>query len=140
AGMRHRRSDWRERMAAWEEKVARDPIEWTILPLTVDDISTSGQKYTVLPDGSLLAGGYAPTKVSPKFTATTSVRNITGFRLELLTDPNLPMGGPGRSDQGMCALTEFRVTAEPVDRSSKPVNLKFASATADIALPETELG
>jgi hypothetical protein len=139
AGLRHRYADWRERMVAWEDKVAREQIAWTVLPLTVDDISTGGQKYTALPDGSLIAGGYAPTSLTPKITAKTDVRNITAFRLEVLTDPNLPMGGPGRSEKGMCALTEFNVTASPADGPSKPVKLKIASATADINLPETEL-
>src|SRR5262249_4777305 len=108
AGLRHHHSDWRERMAAWEEKVTREQTPWTVLSLPADDISTGGQKYTALPDGSLRAGGYAPTKTSPKFTVKTEARNITGFRLELLTDPNLPMGGPGRSEKGMCAVSEFK--------------------------------
>jgi hypothetical protein len=140
AGLRHRHANWRERMAPWEQKVTQDQTPWTVLPLAIDDISTSGQKYVAQPDGSLLAGGYAPTKLTPKFSVKTDVRNITAFRLELLTDPNLPMGGPGRSEKGMCALSEFKVTSEPADHSSKPVDLKFGSATADLALPEAELG
>ena len=33
-------------------------------------------------------------------TVKTDVQNITAFRLELLNDPNLPLGGPGRSIKG----------------------------------------
>jgi len=43
--------------------------------------------------------GYAPTSLQVKFTVKTDVRNITAFRLELMTDPNLPLGGPGRSSK-----------------------------------------
>ena len=66
----------------------------------VDDISTGGQKYLPMSDGSLLAQGYAPTKHRVKMTVKTDVQNITAFRLELLNDPNLPLGGPGRSIKG----------------------------------------
>ena len=50
----------------------------------------------LLTDGSVLAQGYAPTKHTVKLTVRTDVPNITAFRLELLNDPNLPLGGPGR--------------------------------------------
>src|SRR5207249_4881460 len=77
----------------------------------VDDISTGGQKYLPLEDGSFLAQGYAPTKHRVKLTVQTEMPTIAAFRLELLTDPNLPLGGPGRSVTGGCALTEFQVFA-----------------------------
>ena len=65
------------------------------------------------------------------------MKNITAFRLELLTDPNLPLGGPGRSARGTCLLTEFEVEAAPADAADKPQKIKLVKATADIALPET---
>src|SRR5207245_8333159 len=60
-------------------------------------------------------------------------------RLELLTDPNLPLGGPGRSIKGTCALTEFAVDAAPADAPKKVTKVKFAKATADIDLLEKPL-
>ena len=51
-------------------------------------------------DGSFLAQGYAPTKHTVEMTVKTDVTPITAFRLELLNDPNLPLGGPGPVDQG----------------------------------------
>ena len=62
---------------------------------TVEDISTGGQRYLPQADGSFLAQGYAPTKHEVKMTAKVDAASITAFRLELLTDPNLPLGGPG---------------------------------------------
>ena len=69
----------------------------------------------------------------------TNTAPITAFRLELLNDPNLPMGGPGRSIKGTGALTEFKVEAAPADGKGKPVAVKFAQATADINPPVTPL-
>ncbi len=69
----------------------------------------------------------------------TDLTSITAFRLELLTDPNLPMGGPGRSVKGTGALTEFRVQAAPADGKGKPIEVEFARATADINPPEAPL-
>ena len=54
----------------------------------------------------------------------------TAFRLELLTDPNLPCGGPGRSLKGTCALTEFSVEAAPLADEKKKAVLKIVSASS----------
>ena len=121
-------------MAAWEEKVKDDQPEWTVVRPEVDDISTGGQRYLPMKDGSLLAQGYAPTKHRVKLTVKTEVQNITAFRLELLNDPNLPMGGPGRSIKGTGALTEFEVEAAPADAPDKITKIKIAKATADRVL------
>jgi len=113
ADLQHRSPDWRERMAAWENNVKASQPEWVVVRPAVDEESTGGQKYLPLEDGSFLAQGYAPTKHTVKMTVKTDVKNITAFRLELLTDPNLPLGGPGRSIYGTAALTEFKVEAAP---------------------------
>src|SRR5205823_123433 len=113
--------------------------EWSVVRPEVDDISTGGQRYLPQEDGSLLAQGYAPTKHSVKLTVKTDVRQIAAFRLELLNDPNLPLGGPGRSIKGTCALTEFEVEAAPADAPEKVEKVKIARATADINPPETPL-
>jgi hypothetical protein len=139
AGLQHRNPDWRERMAKWEATVKDNQPEWMVVRPQVEEISTGGQKYLLLEDGSFLAQGYAPTKHRVKMTCKTDVQNITAFRLELLTDPNLPLGGPGRSIKGTCALTEFAVDAAPADAPKKVTKVKFAKATADINLPETPL-
>jgi hypothetical protein len=139
ASLQHRDAGWRERMAGWEESVKGNQPEWTIVRPAVDEISDGGQKYLPLGDGSFLAQGYAPTKHRVKLTVKTDVQNITAFQLELLTDPNLPMGGPGRSIKGTCALTEFEVEAAPADAPDKAAKVKIAKATADIDLPETPL-
>jgi hypothetical protein len=69
----------------------------------------------------------------------TDVQNVTAFRLELLNDPNLPLGGPGRSIYGTGALTEFKVSAAPADGPGKEKAIKFSKATADVNPPEKPL-
>ncbi len=135
--LRHRTPDWTERMARWEDANAKSPAEWVILQPTVEDISTGGQRYLPMGDGSFLAQGYAPTKHRVKMQVKSHLNNITGFRLELMTDPNLPLGGPGRSIKGTGALTELEV--EVSRSSSTPVKLKFAKVSSDFAQPEAEL-
>ena len=131
--------DWPDRMAAWERQVAAGQPDWIVVRPEVDDESTGGEKYLPMEDGSFLAQGYAPTKHTLEMTVKTGVAPITAFRLELLNDPNLPLGGPGRSIKGTAALTEFRVEAAPADGKGKPVSVKFSRATADINPPETPL-
>lgn len=137
--LQHKTPDWTQRMAAWETQVAGDQPEWTVVEAGVDDISTGGQKHQRMDDGSLLAGGYAPTKFQTKFTVKTDVQGINAFRLELLNDPNLPLGGPGRSIKGTGALTEFLVDAAPADGSKPPERIKIVKATADVNPPEAPL-
>ncbi|MBL8176790.1 MAG: PSD1 domain-containing protein [Bryobacterales bacterium] len=139
SGIQHRTPEWRERMADWESKVRGDQPEWIVVKPDIDDISTGGQKYLPQADGSLLAAGYAPTKHRAKFTIQTDVKNISAFRLELMNDPNLPLGGPGRSIKGTAALTEFDVEYAPVTDPKKVTKVKMARATADVNLPEREL-
>jgi hypothetical protein len=137
--LQHRNPDWRDRMAQWVAKVGHDQPDWVIVKPHVDDISTGGQKYLPMEDGSFLAAGYAPTKHRVQMTVKTDIQNITAFRLELLNDPNLPLGGPGRSIKGTGALTEFEVEAAPASDPKKVTKIKIAKATADISLPEREL-
>jgi hypothetical protein len=144
--MRH--PDWRERMHAWEDSVRGKQPAWLVVRPSVDDISTGGQKYLPMGDGSFLAAGYAPTKHTVKMTARLTpaelkgIKAVTAFRLELLNDANLPLGGPGRSIKGTGALTEFKAEAATVYADGKhgvTEAVKIARATADVNPPEAPL-
>ena len=137
ATLQRRQPHWQELMAQWEKQAAANQPEWTVVRPTVDDISTGGERYLPMTDASFLALGYAPGQHRVKMTVKTDARNISAFRLELLTDPDLPHGGPGRSSRGNCALTEFEVEAAPADAPTKITKVKFARATADFNPPET---
>jgi hypothetical protein len=137
--IRRHNPDWPERMATWEKQVTASEPTWVIMRPEVEEESTGGQKYLTMADGSFLAQGYAPTKHTVDMSVKTAVAPITAFRLELLNDPNLPLGGPGRSIKGTAALTEFRVEAAPADGKGKSMAVKFAKATADVNPPATPL-
>ncbi|HKE02484.1 MAG TPA: DUF1549 and DUF1553 domain-containing protein [Blastocatellia bacterium] len=139
AELQHKNPDWQKRMSEWEERVKNDQPEWKVVQPEVDEISTDGQRYLPMEDGSFLAAGYAPVKHRVKMRLKTEVQNITAFRLELLNDPNLPLNGPGRSIKGSCALTEFEVEAAPANDPKKNTKIKLERATSDINPPEKEL-
>jgi hypothetical protein len=117
-------------MARWEASVAREGAEWKVVPAR--NVGDNSQRYTYHADGSLTAGGYAPTKWTSVFSGPTDAKKITGFRLELFTDPELPLGGPGRSPTGLFALSEF-----VVEVAGKRV--KLVSASADFGNERTPL-
>ena len=134
--------DWAKQLADWEASVRDDQPEWTIVRPQLD--TSGGQKHYVLEDGSILAAGYAPTQITTEFPVDIrghDVRGqkVTAIRLELLNDPSLPHGGPGRSIDGLCALTEFKATVAPLDHPNDAVDVKFKSASADVNPPEREV-
>jgi hypothetical protein len=129
--------DWQERMAAWETGFRNQEPEWTIVRPKLD--TSGGQKHYVLDDGSALAAGYAPTQITTEFPVEVRDTKIAAVRLELLNDPSLPHGGPGRSLYGLCALTELAATVAPLDNPERTAELKFKSASADVNPPECEV-
>jgi mono/diheme cytochrome c family protein len=137
--LRESHPDWPARMQAWEdERAKRTQPGWSVVQAPFEDISTGGQKYLLLPDGSYRAAGYAPTKHTGKVTVKTALKKVTAVRLELLNDANLPAYGPGRSLFGTCALTEFGVEGKAIGAKDvkKP---KVARASADFEQTETPL-
>lgn len=132
--LKHRTPDWESKLAAWEDALKQSLPAWT--PIKIDNSGDNGQRYYDRPDGSLVASGYAPTRWTATFTNTFTATNIQAFRLELMTDPNLPSGGPGRSLEGLMALTEFKVEAQDTQNSTNKVWAKFVKAVADFSNPE----
>jgi len=135
AALERKMPDWKTRLRAMSSRES----DWKVLNAEAEDISTGGQKYLGMGDGSMLASGYAPTKHRVKLMTKTEATGITAFRLELLMDPNLPRGGPGRSILGTGALTEFEVEAAPVSDPEKVTNVKFVRALADVNLPDAPI-
>jgi hypothetical protein len=135
--LRSENPDWAERMAAWEETVRGEETDWIVVRPQLD--SSGDQKHYLQEDGSILAAGYAPTTTVTKFEVDVKLPRITAVRLELLNDPNLPHGGPGRATNGLCALTEFDLDAAALDKPQEQTELKFSKVTADVNPPEREL-
>jgi hypothetical protein len=136
--LKHQSPDWSERLARWETATTAGLPEWSVIQSAEDDLS-GGQKLYRLKDGSYLCAGYAPTKHDVVVTAITQLQNITAIRLEQLNDPNLPLGGPGRSIKGTAALTEFKVRVKPVGKPGDAAWVKFVRASSDVNPTEKPL-
>jgi hypothetical protein len=111
-------------VAAWEKQMTGGQPTW--LPLDPSTYtSAGGATLTKQPDFSLLAGGKKPEVDTYTIVAASNLKDITGIRLEVLTDPSLPLQGPGRQGNGNLHLTEFRVLAAPKTAASaaKPIAL-----------------
>ncbi len=130
--------DWSERMAAWEKSLPPQP-EWQVLAPTTHEDSGGGAKLSLLKDGSMLCAGYAPTRATFRVVGKTPLASVSALRLELLTDPNLPRGGPGRSFKGTSALTQIKIEAHGIDGDGKNAEFKVAHASADFEQTETPL-
>ncbi|QDU08067.1 PSD1 and planctomycete cytochrome C domain-containing protein [Gimesia aquarii] len=129
--------DWSAKMAAWEQLVQQNQPQWTVLKLT--NLDSNSQRYFEQEDQSLLAQGYAPSKFTSNFGATVDASEIKAIKLELLNHPNLPAGGPGRSIEGLCALTDLKLTVENVKDPKQKTNVKFSEVTADFSNERQEL-
>jgi hypothetical protein len=139
ARLRQDHPDCRQRLDAWEDGLKDDQPPWEVVRTEVDANNGSGQKHYLLEDGSILAAGYAPTLHTTEFTALKPVKSVSAVRLELLNDPSLPVGGPGRSTKGLFALTEFRLEVAAADQPGRKQVVKVVRASADVNPPERVL-
>lgn len=118
------------RQVAWEQTLTTmAPADWTVLdPVSV--VSQQGATFTRQADGSWLASGTNPERDLYTVTVKTKLGGITGFRLEVLPDEQLPNKGPGRVAHGNFVLSEFNVESAGSEETDarKPVVLKNAKA------------
>lgn len=132
--------DWEGRLEKWvEDSQAQPQANWVTPELSFSDTSLSGSKFLRQSDGSYLCQSYAPTNFKPEMTAALEGKQLAAVRLELLTHPNLPRGGPGRSVDGTWALSEITVDATLASDPSKKTRLKIKRAAADRSPPKAEL-
>lgn len=109
--------------------LAEKPAKWT--PLAPDSfVGIEGTPLELLADGSLLASGRKPEKDTYVVSGPLSPGKITAIRLEVLPHESLPMGGPGRCDNGNLHLSEFEAWAAD-SGPGKSKRLGISRATAD---------
>jgi mono/diheme cytochrome c family protein len=119
----------RGEVARWEKARRTRGSVWAVLdPSAVT--SEKGSAPSKQPDLSVRFGGPRPEIDTYTIQAHTDLQDITGVRVEVLTDDSLPHHGPGRQDNGNLHLTEFRVQAAPRSNPAqkKPVALQNPSA------------
>jgi WD40 repeat protein/mono/diheme cytochrome c family protein len=113
---------------AWE-KAQSTAVRW--LPLQPKEMKApAGTTLTASPDGSILAAGTNKNGVY-EIVAETDLTDITGIRLEALTDASLPNKGPGRAPDGNFVLSELEViaTSKADPKQMAPVKLQTALAS-----------
>jgi len=123
------------KQAAWE--AARRPVRWTV----VRPSKMASKKHatmTVQPDGSVLVSGDKPNNDVYEVELAVEPAGATALRLEVLPDPSLPDGGPGRApllSVGDFLLTELTVDAAGGPDSKAPRRLTLADASEDYSEP-----
>ncbi|QNN24915.1 protein kinase [Planctomycetales bacterium ZRK34] len=99
---------------------------WNILDIRAAD-SQQGVAMTRKDDGSVLAtGSLTSNRDVYTLTAYTPLKNITGFRIDALIDPDHAADGAARGS--IIVLSELTVTAGTEGQSASPQPIKFANA------------
>lgn len=119
--------------AVWQKHLATQTNHWTVLdPKEWAGFSTKFEKQD---DLSLLGGGDVQPGGVMRVLLDTTLTNITGFRLEALTNANLLYGGPGEVGKGSFLIREFTVEASPLNDLTVTNKIKFQRALADMEAP-----
>ncbi|MBA4147256.1 MAG: DUF1549 domain-containing protein [Verrucomicrobia bacterium] len=122
----------------WEQKLRAESVEsGKVHTLEIADFDTeSGSFHRTLEDKSVLLirddNDSIPNRDTYTITVRTQLPEITGFRLDVLSDPSLPGGGPGRGDEKTpnFVLNDFTVTTtSPGQSAASPVKLRNAKAS-----------
>jgi hypothetical protein len=122
-----------QRMADWEKALPAQDENWIVLePRDWQNFATKFEKQE---DLSLLGGGDIQPGGVMHVAVDTPLANITGFRLEALTNANLMYGGPGQVGRGSFLVKEFTVEAWALENPTSTNKVKFRRALADLEAP-----
>lgn len=100
----------REQALPEDQRDRGGPLKWTVADVQ-QAVSDAGASLQRLDDGSWLAGGNHGDSDRYTLTFPAPAGRITGLRLETLTHPSLPQGGPGRAGNGNFVLGEVTLAA-----------------------------
>ena len=116
---------------AWQAVGAQRPATaiWELLE-PGELKSKGGATFQKLDDGSYLAEGKNADFDVYTLNASVQIQGLRALRLEALSDPSMPKGGPGRAENGNIGLSRIRVFASPLTGGqSNEVKLVRAQAT-----------
>jgi hypothetical protein len=107
---------------------------WHVLSIA-NFASAGGSSGSLLEDHSVLVGGETPDKDTYTIEVATTLKGITGFKLETLTDPSLPGEGPGRGDEERPNFILNKVTVTAAARGDKEAanKIELHSPQADFS-------
>ncbi|MFM8282755.1 MAG: PSD1 and planctomycete cytochrome C domain-containing protein [Planctomycetaceae bacterium] len=111
----------------WEAAGPRST--WRTLPLT-SYVSAFGAELVRQDDGSIVSRGVAPDRDVVTLSVAGPLPPITALRIDVMTDPSLPMTGPGRAPNGNFHLSDLELTLFPAD-AGEPRRPVIARASAD---------
>lgn len=127
--------------AEWEAGQAEGlAVEWKAVELS----DLKGKNGTTLAEGpehvvrvSPPAGGGFPATDAYTVSLALPAPGVTAIKLEAMSDPAFPGGGPGVSPNGNFVLTDFKaeIGDAKADRKSR-TPVKFVRAFADFSQPE----
>ncbi|MCG8653566.1 MAG: DUF1549 and DUF1553 domain-containing protein, partial [Pirellulales bacterium] len=115
----------------WEQQkrqqVASAP-SWSML--VPDEVAALDATLEVLPDHSVLAGGKNPDNDTYSLRASTSLKRVTGLRIEALRHESMTKHGLARSDSGNFVLTGLEVAVSaPGKPPQRPIQIVSAQAS-----------
>ncbi len=123
-------AELQSRVQTWAAQLASTVKRWQ--PIEVQSVAArQGSTLTRMEDGSYVSGGSRPETDIYECTATTELPTLTGWQLEVLSDPMLPMKGPGRQDNGNLHLNEVAVFVIDPAQPDAPKKLEITAAEAD---------
>ncbi|MEW4488462.1 PSD1 and planctomycete cytochrome C domain-containing protein [Thalassoglobus sp. JC818] len=119
----------------WEDKLRSSLAsvpQWHVLePVKFE--SKNGSDYRILPDSSILLTGEAPNKDTYTASFSTDLKEITGFKIEALTDDSLPGKGPGRGDAKRPNFVAHELTASVTSEGDDDRVLKLHTPQASFS-------
>jgi uncharacterized membrane protein len=127
-----------QQQAEWEKTVLPQCAHWTVLN-PVDFHRSHDGTIHKLDDNSLLAAGdnFYKDQWAIEFSQEElhELKAITGVRLEVLADPSLPRGGPGRNFNGGFFLSEFQLSQLNLPPTTAPTTIETAAGLEKVDLP-----
>ena len=138
--LKQEHADWQERLAAWEaaEIQQQQQFPWQFVDAIDMHCSSELNHPVQQPDKSILTLGHRTAGDDLYMIAQPPLTGVTGVRLEVLADGDLPFGGPGRSLNGTWALTELVIESQ-APGGDKWERLNLANVSADFAEPEHKM-
>jgi hypothetical protein len=119
-------------IAKWEVDRQTQPANQTwqvLIPKSAGHVG--GKPFQIEGDGSVLASDPANGNNIFVIESETTLKQMTAIRLEALTHPSLPGGGPGRFDNSNFVLSGFEATAISLKDSQQQQPVTFTRAVAD---------
>ncbi|MCS1417411.1 MAG: hypothetical protein M2R46_05165 [Verrucomicrobia subdivision 3 bacterium] len=117
-------------LAAWEASENRATTWMAVDPLRLK--ASNGASLILQRDLSVFASG-ENGKGSYELAMRTSLKGISGIKLEALADDRLPKKGPGRANDGNFVVSELELYWAPVSDPEKQTKVNLEKAQADFS-------